>query len=87
MGALNADAKSLRENTCSRCMIQMAVRQQNLFYLDAGFLDYGKDAINVATWINHYGLLCLVTDQQGAILLERRNGNDGVFHFRQYTRG
>ena len=87
MWPLDTDAKSLRQNTGRRRVIEMTMRQQYLFDLGARVIGNGEDALKVATRVDYDCPPRLFTDQQRAILFKRRYGNDGVFHPRQYTRG
>jgi hypothetical protein len=60
-------------------MVDVAMRQQDLLHRHAGLLDAGLDSIEVAAGIDHNAVLARLVPQQRAVLLERRDGNDGGF--------
>jgi hypothetical protein len=57
-------------------MVDMAVRQPDLFDRDAGLLDRFQNLGNVPAGIDHHGLLGRLVPDDGAVLLEQRHRHD-----------
>src|SRR5437763_1824659 len=57
-------------------MVDMAVREPDLFNRDPGLFDRGFDPRHVAAGVDHDGLLGRLVPEDGAVLLEQRHGND-----------
>src|SRR4051794_38869212 len=55
----------------------MAVGQEDLLRRDAGLLDRGKDAREIAARIDDRGAVRRVAPQDRAVLLEQGHGDDG----------
>jgi hypothetical protein len=51
--------------------------QQNLLELDHVPVDRPEHHIEISAWIDHRGSACLLPDQQGTVLLKRRDRNHG----------
>src|ERR1700730_3030237 len=63
-------------------MVDMAMRQPDLFDGDAGLLDRGLDLGDVAAGVDHHGLFGRLVPDNGAVLLEQRYRNDDRTGFR-----
>ncbi len=72
---LDRDPEFARERGGARAMVHMAVREEDLLQRHAVLLDRGMDAVKVAAGIGHRGAAGGLVDQQRAVLLERRHGN------------
>jgi hypothetical protein len=57
-------------------VIQMAMRQPDALDADAGLLDRGEDTVDLAARIHHHPLHGAFVPENGAVLLERRHGDD-----------
>src|SRR5690606_21822867 len=62
-------------------MIDMAMREPDCLNGNAVLLDSGADTIDFATRIDDDSHLFGFIEEDGAILLERRDGNDARSHF------
>ena len=60
-------------------VIDVAVREEDLFGRDAGLGDAGLDPIEVAAGVDDGALLALLVPQQRAVLLERVTGTMAAF--------
>ena len=60
-------------------VVDVPVGQQDLAHLDPGLLDADLDLVEVAAGIGHGALLRCLVPQQRAVLLERRDRDDGGF--------
>ena len=60
-------------------VVDVAVREQNFLDREADLLDGGVDAIEIAAGIDHRTPHSFLVPQQRAVLLERRDRNDGCF--------
>ena len=60
-------------------VVEVAMREQDLLGRHARLLDAGLDALEIAAGIDHGAPLGRLVPQQRAVLLERRDGNDGGF--------
>jgi len=72
-------AEPLLEGAGTGGMIDVAVGQQDLFGLEADAGNAVLDAREIAARIDHRPDLGVLLPQQGAILLEGRDGDDGGF--------
>src|SRR4051794_3260706 len=75
--ALDRHAEPLLELGRAAGVIDMAMGQKNLLGRDAGLLDRGKDAREIAARIDDRGAVARVAPEDRAVLLERRHGDDG----------
>ena len=58
-------------------MIHMAMRQQNAVNGDAGFGNGTFNARDISAWVYDHAALGFLIPDQGAVLLEWRDGDDG----------
>ena len=73
----------------TRTMVDMAMGEKDLLERRAGAFQSIEDPFEVTSRINDGGLVCSLVNQDGAILLERSDGNDrnfnlGAFHGSNY---
>src|SRR5882757_1196340 len=80
--ALDFDLQRIAQLGGAADMVDMAMRQPDLFDGDAGLLDRGLDLVDVAAGVDHYGLFGRLVPDDGAILLEQRHRNDDRAGFR-----
>src|SRR5690606_25002110 len=57
-------------------MVDMAVRDPDCLDVDRLRSNRVQNAVEITARIDHHALLALAVEQNGAILLERRDGND-----------
>lgn len=61
-------------------VIDMAVRHQNLGQRQVFIAQHLHDAVDVAAGVNHGRLTSLFAPENSAVLIEWRDGNNGVAH-------
>jgi len=69
-------AELLLELGRARGVIDVAVSEEDLLHRHAGFGDGRLDAVEVAAGVHHRAALAGLVPDQGAVLLERRDGDD-----------
>ncbi len=72
----NLNAQIFFEVQRSPCMINMAMRDPNSFYVDILRRNCLFDSIKIATRIDHNTLLSVTIEKDGAVLLKWRHWND-----------
>ena len=77
--AFDGHAELRAQGIGSGAVVDVAVREQDLFDARAVLLGGGQDAFDVAARVGD-GSSTIVANQQRAVLFKRRNGDDNDFH-------
>src|SRR5690606_14878002 len=80
--AFDGDAEPLAQFVSAAGMVDMAVGEEDLLDLEADFADDLDDARHVAAGVEHDSLHAVLVIHQRAVLLQRRDGQDGGFQAR-----
>ena len=74
---LDRHAERLCEFRRRAGMVEMAMGEQDALHRHPGLADRRLDAVGIAAGVDHHALLRLVVPDEGAVLLEGRDRDDG----------
>ena len=76
VGPFDWHLQLLPENVGSGAMVKVCMRENNFFHAGIHFFYSRQNALNLTTRVHYRGLTCLLTFDDGAVLLVRRYRSD-----------